>query len=82
MNNFSYRNTTRIHLGQGQIAKIKDEIPAEARGRSLFCTNFVTSVLPRNRPSSLCARRRLIPESRAMHPKLKHPIGNSGRGTS
>ena len=30
MKNFSYRNTTRIHFGQGQIAKIKDEIPADA----------------------------------------------------
>ena len=31
MNNFSYRNTTQIHFGQGQIAKIKDEIAANAR---------------------------------------------------
>ncbi len=31
MNNFSYCNTTRIHFGQGQIAKIRDEIPADAR---------------------------------------------------
>lgn len=31
MNNFSYRNTTQIHFGKGQIAKIKDEVPADAR---------------------------------------------------
>lgn len=31
MNNFSYRNATQIHFGQGQIAKIKEEIPANAR---------------------------------------------------
>lgn len=31
MNNFSYHNTTKIHFGQGQIAKIRDEIPANAR---------------------------------------------------
>ncbi|WP_024873398.1 iron-containing alcohol dehydrogenase [Tolumonas lignilytica] len=31
MNNFSYRNTTQIHFGQGQIAKIRDEMPADAR---------------------------------------------------
>lgn len=31
MNNFSYRNTTQIHFGEGQIAKIRDEIPADAR---------------------------------------------------
>lgn len=31
MNNFSVRNTTQIHFGKGQIAKIKDEIPADAR---------------------------------------------------
>ena len=31
MNNFSYRNTTQIHFGQGQIAKIRDEMPANAR---------------------------------------------------
>ena len=31
MNNFSYRNSTQIHFGQGQIAKIRDEMPANAR---------------------------------------------------
>lgn len=31
MNNFSYRNTTQIHFGKGQIAKLKEEIPADAR---------------------------------------------------
>ena len=31
MNNFSYRNTTRIHFGRGQIAKIRVEIPVDAR---------------------------------------------------
>jgi NADP-dependent alcohol dehydrogenase len=31
MNNFSYRNTTQIHFGQGQIAKIRDEMPTNAR---------------------------------------------------
>jgi NADP-dependent alcohol dehydrogenase len=31
MNNFSYRNPTQIHFGQGQIARIRDEIPAKAR---------------------------------------------------
>ncbi len=31
MNNFSVRNTTQIHFGKGQITKIKDEIPADAR---------------------------------------------------
>lgn len=31
MNNFSYRNTTQIHFGRGQIEKIRDEIPANAR---------------------------------------------------
>ena len=31
MNNFSFRNPTRIHFGKGQIAKIKEEIPADAR---------------------------------------------------
>jgi NADP-dependent alcohol dehydrogenase len=31
MNNFSFRNTTQIHFGKGQIAKIKDEVPADAR---------------------------------------------------
>lgn len=31
MNNFSYRNPTLIHFGQGQIAKLSREIPADAR---------------------------------------------------
>lgn len=31
MNNFSFRNPTKIHFGKGQIAKIKEEIPADAR---------------------------------------------------
>ena len=31
MNNFSYQNPTRIHFGKGQIARIKNEIPASAR---------------------------------------------------
>jgi NADP-dependent alcohol dehydrogenase len=31
MNNFSTRNTTQIHFGKGEIAKIKEEIPADAR---------------------------------------------------
>lgn len=31
MNNFSYRNTTQIHFGPGQIAKIRDEMPTNAR---------------------------------------------------
>ncbi|APW44772.1 iron-containing alcohol dehydrogenase [Rhodoferax saidenbachensis] len=31
MKNFSYRNATQIHFGQGQIAKLRDEIPADAR---------------------------------------------------
>lgn len=31
MNNFSYKNTTKIHFGQGQIAKIREEIPAGSR---------------------------------------------------
>ncbi|WP_024873462.1 iron-containing alcohol dehydrogenase [Tolumonas lignilytica] len=31
MNNFSYKNTTKIHFGKGEISKIKEEIPANAR---------------------------------------------------
>lgn len=31
MNNFSYKNTTQIHFGKGQITKLKDEIPADAK---------------------------------------------------
>ena len=31
MNNFTYHNPTRIHFGQGQIAKLSDEIPADAK---------------------------------------------------
>jgi len=31
MKNFSYKNTTQIHFGKGQIANIKNEIPADAR---------------------------------------------------
>lgn len=31
MNNFTYQNTTKIHFGKGQISKIKDEIPENAR---------------------------------------------------
>jgi NADP-dependent alcohol dehydrogenase len=31
MNNFTYQNTTKIHFGKGQIAKISEEIPANAR---------------------------------------------------
>ncbi len=31
MDNFSYKNTTQIHFGKGQISKIKDEIPSDAR---------------------------------------------------
>ncbi len=31
MNNFSYRNRTQIHFGKGQISKLKDSIPANAR---------------------------------------------------
>jgi len=31
MNNFSYKNATKIHFGLGQIAKIRDEIPAGSR---------------------------------------------------
>ena len=31
MNNFTFRNPTRIHFGKGQIARIREEIPADAR---------------------------------------------------
>lgn len=31
MNNFSFSNPVRIHFGQGQIARVRDEIPAGAR---------------------------------------------------
>jgi len=31
MDNFSYRNTTQIHFGKGQISKLKDEIPSDAK---------------------------------------------------
>ncbi len=31
MNNFTYHNPTRIHFGQGQIAKLAEEIPADAK---------------------------------------------------
>lgn len=31
MNNFTFRNPTRIHFGKGQITKIQEEIPADAR---------------------------------------------------
>ncbi|MFC3912025.1 iron-containing alcohol dehydrogenase [Pseudaeromonas sharmana] len=31
MNNFTYFNPTRIHFGQGQIAKLTEELPAEAK---------------------------------------------------
>ncbi len=31
MLNFSYQNPTRIHFGKGQIARIAEEIPADAR---------------------------------------------------
>lgn len=31
MNNFTFSNPTRIHFGQGQIAKIKEELPQGAR---------------------------------------------------
>ncbi|ABM04234.1 alcohol dehydrogenase, NAD(P)-dependent, iron-containing [Psychromonas ingrahamii 37] len=31
MNNFTFFNPTRIHFGKGQIAKIKEEIPANAK---------------------------------------------------
>jgi NADP-dependent alcohol dehydrogenase len=31
MNNFTFYNPTRIHFGKGQIAKIKEEIPANAK---------------------------------------------------
>lgn len=31
MDNFSFHNPTRIHFGRGQIAKLTDELPAEAK---------------------------------------------------
>jgi len=31
MNNFTFRNPTKIHFGKGQIAKIVEEIPTDAR---------------------------------------------------
>ena len=31
MENFTYHNPTRIHFGRGQIAKIGQELPANAR---------------------------------------------------
>lgn len=31
MNNFSFHNPTRIHFGEGQISKISEEIPKDAR---------------------------------------------------
>ena len=31
MNNFTYFNPTRIHFGKGQIAKLAEEIPADAK---------------------------------------------------
>ena len=31
MNNFTFYNPTRVHFGKGQIEKIKDEIPEDAR---------------------------------------------------
>lgn len=31
MNNFTFRNPTKIHFGKGQIAKLREEIPADAR---------------------------------------------------
>ena len=31
MQSFTYWNTTRIHFGKGQIARISDEVPANAR---------------------------------------------------
>ncbi|OED43689.1 aldehyde reductase [Endozoicomonas sp. (ex Bugula neritina AB1)] len=31
MNNFSYQNPTRIHFGKGQIAKLSNEIPTNAK---------------------------------------------------
>lgn len=31
MDNFSYKNTTQIHFGKGQISKLKDEVPVDAR---------------------------------------------------
>ncbi|MGO2415069.1 iron-containing alcohol dehydrogenase [Cobetia crustatorum] len=31
MQDFTYQNPTRVHFGAGQIAKVRDEIPADAR---------------------------------------------------
>ena len=31
MQSFTYWNTTRIHFGKGQIARISEEVPADAR---------------------------------------------------
>ena len=31
MDNFTFHNPTRIHFGKGQIARIADELPAEAK---------------------------------------------------
>ena len=31
MNNFTYFNPTRIHFGKGQIAKLAEEIPSDAK---------------------------------------------------
>ena len=31
MNNFTYFNPTRIHFGKGQIAKLAEELPADAK---------------------------------------------------
>jgi len=31
MDNFSFENPTRLHFGRGQIAKLADELPADAR---------------------------------------------------
>lgn len=31
MNNFTYFNPTRIHFGEGQIAKLAEELPATPR---------------------------------------------------
>lgn len=31
MNNFTFRNPTKIHFGKGQIAQLREEIPADAK---------------------------------------------------
>ena len=31
MKNFSFQNPTRIHFGQGMIARVAEEIPQDAR---------------------------------------------------